>query len=145
MASQLIPDLNTRPLALQDFYAIADNLGIDADEMPLRRLHGCSFPDDDGDRVIRVNSLITEPQRIIAGFHELGHVALHTLDGVVFASLGPLWNHRRDECEAEMIGVLALMPLSAISEMNPNLIAAKFRVPKKTAKFRVQVYERYGI
>lgn len=141
--SQLIPDLNTRPQTLLDFYILAERLGIPADEFPMRSLHGCTFPDDDGERTIRINSLVSEPERIIAGFHEIVHNILHATEGEIYASMGPLWNHRKDEHEAEMIGVLALLPLSEIAGMTPEEIAGVYRLPLKTAKFRMQVFERY--
>lgn len=115
--------------------------------MPLRRLHGCSFPDEeDPDRsVLWVNSLLTEPEKIIAAFHELTHILMHPPGQGAFASTGALWNRRKIEQEAQSVGIVALLPLPAILGRAVWEIEEAFGVNRKVARWRLQLFVNCGI
>lgn len=142
--TRLVPGFSEVRLSLDDLAIECDRRGIDLIEIPMRRLHGCSWTDEFGP-CIYLNRLVPIQQRTIAGWHEFAHLQLHLTDSQVLMSAGSLRNRGKFEREAETIGVIAFLPLALIQGMSAETIAATFGLPKKTANFRLQVYERHRV
>jgi Zn-dependent peptidase ImmA (M78 family) len=132
--SREIPGFNERSLNLEDLYKRCDTHHMFISEMPMRRLHGCSFYDEDEQPCLLINSLLNEAERIVAGWHEFAHLLLHTPDGSVFCSTGNLWNHSKTEAQAQTIGVLALIPQTMLHEDLSGY-------PRKIVMYRHQVWQ----
>lgn len=142
--SQLIPDINRRSLTIEDFYQDAARFGIRAREMPLREIHGGSVYYR-GRPYIRINRLLSPPEKVIAGYHELTHILAHAPELAPFMSSGSCWNHGRDERDAQTVGVIALMPSAAVVGREIEVLMEEFGVKREIAEYRLQLFKRYGI
>lgn len=134
--SRELPGFNEQPFNLLDLYRFCEQRGVLAEELPMRRLHGCSFYED-GDAFLMVNNLLSEPERIIAGFHELAHLLLHEPDDV-FCSTGVLRNHRKIERQAQIVGVIALLPIRKLHEDLSDY-------PRQIVEYRQQIWWELGL
>jgi Zn-dependent peptidase ImmA (M78 family) len=141
--SQRIPDFNLRPLGLSDLYKECERREIFADEIPLRRIHGCSFQDEDGQPCLLVNSLIAEPYRVVAGYHELAHLLDHPPDPGVLLSTGSLWNQSKAEFQAQAVGVVALIPRELIESFDFGELAEEYGFPRDLIMFRAQIRRQF--
>jgi Zn-dependent peptidase ImmA (M78 family) len=129
--SQELQGFNQRPFTLDDLHEYCHWHGIFADEVRLRRLHGCCFYQGEMPCLI-VNELLSAPEKIVAGYHELAHLILHDIGQEVFCSTGNLWNHAKVERQAQIVGLCALLPRPMLdhdlSEYPRQIVAARRRV-----------------
>jgi len=130
-----LPGFNQHSFTLPDLYDICEAIEVRVRRLPMRRLHGCSFVEG-GEVYIYINSLIRGPEQVIAGFHEYCHVVDHCFDVEVFQSTGGLWNLTKRERQAQIIGVLALMPAPLIDGMTIDEAMRAFGVRRDVAEFR---------
>lgn len=131
-----IPGLNDRVLTLDDLYQYCAARDFFVLESSMRKLHGCSFLARDGQPSMVINSLLREPERIVAGWHEFTHLLMHSTTSSVFCSTGNLWRHTKTERQAQTIGVIALLPLKILSDDLSNY-------PAKIVKYRREVWQEY--
>jgi Zn-dependent peptidase ImmA (M78 family) len=129
---------NAHSLTLDDFFYECDRRGVAADLIPMRRAHGLFFYDE-GEACIAINRLISEPEQIVAAYHELTHLLDHAADPAVFLSVGDLWNHHRFETQANIIGVIALMPDRAVYGATAGELMERFGVSRAIAEFRLSL------
>lgn len=130
---------NRQPLTLDDLWFECEQRSILADQFPFRRIHGMSFTDGDGQQCLLINSLLSVPEQVIAGFHELTHLIDQADDVSVFLSLGNLWNHGKAERQAQTVGVIALMPDRLIVGLSASEISERWQVSRKLAEFRLSL------
>ncbi|HYL99767.1 MAG TPA: ImmA/IrrE family metallo-endopeptidase [Blastocatellia bacterium] len=133
-----IEGFNRETLTLQDLAAHCEDRRIDLVQLPLRRAHGCSIYEA-REPMIYINSLLSEPEKIIAGFHEY----LHITDGVVaqaYWSTGTFWNLSKLEYQAQVVGVMALMPDELVKWSTEDEICREFNVSRRTARFRLSLF-----
>lgn len=136
--SNRLPDFNRRSFSLPDLYNICDELEVNVGRIPMQYLHGCCFVE--GNEVyLYVNSLLRGPEQVVAGFHEYCHITDHCFDVEVFESTGGLWNLNKRERQAQIIGVVALMPAPSIHGMNVEDIMREFGVRREIAEFRASL------
>ncbi|HYE72758.1 MAG TPA: hypothetical protein VEF04_05480 [Blastocatellia bacterium] len=140
-----IDGFNQRPLGMDDLYQECEKRKIFIGENPFRRVHGCSFYDDDGQPCLIVNSLIAEPYRIVAGYHELAHLLDHAPDPEAFLSLGSLWNNHKLEFQAQMIGVVALIPKELMLHFDFAELETEYGFPRDLITLRAHVLRQYAV
>lgn len=133
-----ISGFNLRSLTLDDLNFECERRGIIADGIPLAAIHGYSMCDDDGAAMI-INSLLSQPEQIIAGFHELTHLIDQADDPGIFLSNGNLWNRAREERDANIIGVIALMPDREVAGLSACDIMERWQVSRAVAEFRLSL------
>ncbi|MGH9764681.1 MAG: ImmA/IrrE family metallo-endopeptidase, partial [Blastocatellia bacterium] len=100
--------------------------------------HGCSFHEG-GRPFIYINSLLSHPEQVIAGFHEFHHLTDHALNTDVFLSTGNLWNRSKYEYQAQVVGVLAYMPDPLVWGLSAEEIQSCFGVTRQLARFRASL------
>lgn len=137
-----VDGFNKRPLRLCDLYTICEDEGIEVIELQMRRLHGGAF-EEDGYKFIFLNSLVSYAEQIVAGFHELFHTFNHVGDGVMCYSKGATQRLSKQEKQAQIAGVLALMPLSSVFQMTIEDMMREFDVSRKVAQFRFRIFQEY--
>ena len=86
-----------------------------------------------------INSLLSQPEQIIAGFHELTHLIDQADDPGIFLSNGNLWNRAREERDANIIGVIALMPDREVAGLSACDIMERWQVSRAVAEFRLSL------
>jgi Zn-dependent peptidase ImmA (M78 family) len=106
--------------------------------MPLRALHGAAV-EEDGFQYLIINSLLRGAEKVIAGFHEFCHLTDHVLDVDVFHFTGNLWNVNKYERQANIVGVIALMPAPSIQGLSVEDIMREFGVRREIAEFRASL------
>lgn len=134
-----IPGFNQRRLSLTDLFEICEEQDYCVIETPLRELHGCSFYDDDGQPCMTLNVLLPEGEKTIAGWHEFAHLYDQAPTPSVFCSTGNLWNNRKNERQAQVIGLLALMPDVEVVGMTAADLVEQYGVSYKTAEQRITI------
>jgi Zn-dependent peptidase ImmA (M78 family) len=142
--AQLVPEFNHQPLSMDLFYRVTEAHDIRVLEVPLLDTFGSTRRDEDY-LFILINSLLYGTDRVITAWHEMAHVLLHPVSAEPMQSYGKFTSRDKHEREACAISVVALIPLPEIWGMTAEQIAARFRVSRRTARFRVQVYERYQL
>jgi Zn-dependent peptidase ImmA (M78 family) len=130
-----IDGFNVRSQSLNDLGRLCDELEIEVVQMPLRRLHGVAL-EDDGYKYLYINSRLSGPEKVIAGFHEYCHLTSHSLEMSILKSTGGLWNLQKYERQAQIIGTVALMPDPALSGLSIEEVMQEFGVSRQIAEFR---------
>ena len=130
-----IDGFNVRSQSLNDLGRLCDELEIEVVQMPLRRLHGVAL-EDDGYKYLYINSRLSGPEKVIAGFHEYCHLTSHSLEMSILKSTGGLWNLQKYERQAQIIGTVALMPDPELSGLSIEEVMQEFGVSRQIAEFR---------
>jgi Zn-dependent peptidase ImmA (M78 family) len=136
--AERIEGFNVRSLTLGDLSRLCDERHIELVQTRMRSYHGVAL-EDDGYSYIYINSLLSEPERIIAGYHEYCHIADHCLDMSIRKSTGSFWNLTKYERQAQVIGTVALMPESWIRGLSVEGIGREFGVSRGIAEFRASL------
>lgn len=131
-----VAGFNVRSLCLRDLEQQCEARNIDFIIRPLRTLHGIAIELHEFDFVY-VNSLIPDPLKTIAGFHELFHILHHIGDTKRCLSTGGVSCLSKNEFQAQVVGVVALMPDSLVASMSVNDIMREFEVSRQIAEFRL--------
>jgi len=130
-----IEGFNVRSQSLSDLNRLCDQLDIEVVQFPMRRLHGVAL-EDDGFKYLYINSRLTGPEKVIAGFHEFCHLTSHSLEMSVLKSTGGLWNLQKYERQAQIVGTIALMPDPSLVGLSIEDIMHEFGVSRLIAEFR---------
>jgi Zn-dependent peptidase ImmA (M78 family) len=133
-----IENFNRQQLLLEDLFAHCDDRHIEIVWQPMRRAHGCSFYEQD-EPFICINPLVSPAEQIIAGWHEYLHLVEHVPDVVTF-STGTFFNLSKMEYQAQVIGVMALMPDPLVRWLNEEEIMGEFGVTQSIARFRLSLF-----
>jgi Zn-dependent peptidase ImmA (M78 family) len=133
-----IENFNREQLFLDDLFAHCDDRHIEVVWRPMRVAHGCSFYDE-GEPYICLNPLVSKPEQIIAGWHEYLHITEH-VPGVTTFSTGTFFNLSKFEYQAQVVGVMALMPDVMIRWLNEEEIMGEFGVSQDIARFRLSLF-----
>jgi Zn-dependent peptidase ImmA (M78 family) len=135
--SQEVPGFNQRPFTLDDLHEYCFLNGIFADEVALRRLHGCCFYRGERPCLV-INELLSNHEKIVAGYHELAHLLLHNIGQEVFCSTGNLWNHSKIERQAQIAGLVALLPRTMLDQDLSDY-------PRKIVEYRREIWLEWEI
>lgn len=133
-----VDGFNRKTLGGSDLEEVCLSLGIELIERPFRSLHGIAIEFREYNYVY-VNSLISEPFKVIAGFHELFHVLHHIGDGKRCLSTGGVFNLSKNEYQAQAAGVIALMPNRIVAEMSVEDMMREFEITRQIAEFRLRL------
>jgi Zn-dependent peptidase ImmA (M78 family) len=137
-ARRRIEDFNRESLGLEDLYHHCDDRHIEVVSMPLRTGHGCSFYRG-GFPYIFINPLVSKAEQVIAGWHEYLHLMEHVPEQATF-STGTFFNLSKMEYQAQVIGVMALMPDPLVRWLNEEEIMGEFGVTQSIARFRLSLF-----
>jgi hypothetical protein len=143
-AGSRIPEFNKRSLRLCDLCRICDEFSIQVVQWQMRRLHGSAY-EEDGYRFIFINPLVSYAEQIVAGFHEFEHIISHVGNGEVCQSSGDTLRLSKQEKQAQMVGVIALMPITVVYGMSVEEMMGEFDAPRKLAEFRFSIFRDYRI
>jgi Zn-dependent peptidase ImmA (M78 family) len=130
----LIAEFGRRSLTYQDLESECIKRDICLYEVPMRRLHGLSWTDDDG-AFICLNRNLYPAAKLLAGWHELAHILLHPTERHLLASRGDLWNRRKEESEAHAVAAIAVCPYLPSDAENGTRVET----------FRAELFEKYGV
>jgi Zn-dependent peptidase ImmA (M78 family) len=140
----LIPEFNRCSLTLEDLERICEAQNIELLYRNMRLLHGMAIQCDGVD-VLRLNKLISYSEQVIAGFHELFHFLFHPVDSQVCLSYGRICNISKRELQAQIVGVIALLPISLVYKMTVEDMMREFEISKEIALFRLKVFQEHRI
>ncbi len=140
---KLICGWNERPLDEDDFYRLCSEHDVTVVESPLqtsgfyfsmRRKH-----------FIAVNSELRGPQRLFVMFHEFAHFYLHAPNSGAGARFHGVGRKTRQEAEADLFAVCAIMPRSMIEMNTAGVLSEEFGLPGELIAERVSILRTYGI
>lgn len=136
--SRRIDGFNSRRLTLRDLDLLCSLQNIDVVFTRLRGLHGAAL-ENEGYKYLYINSLLSEPEQVIAGFHEYCHLTDQVVDSNILLSTGGLWNVNKYERQAQIVGVVALMPKLVVEGMTVGDLMHEFGVRREIAEFRLSL------
>lgn len=132
---------NERVLDEHDFERLCRRFRIRVEEMPLRP--GGFYYRVLGRDYIAIDSRLTGVRKLAVQFHELAHFLLHTPESGTAANFHGLTRTRQEQ-EADVFALCAIMPLSLIRDRTPaELIDEGFPADLVTDRFAI--VERHGI
>ncbi|MBV9241654.1 MAG: ImmA/IrrE family metallo-endopeptidase, partial [Acidobacteria bacterium] len=99
---------NRRELTTQDLFRLCRRFRITVQEMPLTV--GGFYYRAMGKDCIAVDSRLPEVEKLAVLFHELGHYLFHAPETGATASFHHLAGLTREECEADVFAICALLP-----------------------------------
>ena len=133
---------NERPLTEEDFHRQCLRHKISLQEMPLRvsgfyyRVMGHDF--------IAIDSRLRGHERLTVMFHELGHFLFHTPAIGATANFHRVGQKTRQEIEADVFALCAVIPLPMIMEQG-QLTALAHEIPEALLNDRLRIFQRHGI
>lgn len=138
------PDVNRRPVTVEDFEAFCRRRRITVHSIPLR-VPGF-FMVTRGQPHLYVNSALRGVAWLHAALHELAHYLLHTPPYETVAYFYRLKPHTREEVEADAFAILALIPQSLLKRLaESEEYAEDHGLPSELLKERAELFARYGI
>ena len=133
-----IENFNKEQLSLDDLYAHCDDRRIEIVWQSMRLAHGCSFYEQ-GKPFICLNPLVLPSEQTIAGWHEYLHLTEHVAEQATF-STGAFFNLSKMEYQAQVVGVMALMPDPLVRWACEDELMGEFAVSRKIARFRLSLF-----
>lgn len=131
---------NHRPLAEGDFYRLCRREKVKAVELPLR-VPGF-YMVCGGRRFIHLDSRLRGSRWLHTAFHELAHHYLHAPASASVAKFFKLTPNSKEEFEAEVFAVVALMPEPKLRRLLCEEIEDAHL--KEIVHFRLKVLDTYG-
>jgi Zn-dependent peptidase ImmA (M78 family) len=133
---------NERGLTIEDFHLLCRRFRINVQEMPLAV--GGFYYRAMGKNCIAVDSRLPEPDKLAVMFHELGHFLFHAPETGATASFHHVAGLTREECEADVFALCALIPKPLIQGRSvQELLDDGF--PAKMIEDRLAIFERSSI
>lgn len=136
-------DWNERPLTEADFYRLCKRFKVSVTEMPLAtggfyyRVMGRDF--------IAVDSRLSPSKKLLVLFHELAHFLFHTPESGATANFHRVGRRTRQECEADMFALCALIPKTLVTSRSPEQFIDEDEFTAEIIRQRINILERYGI
>ena len=93
---------------------------------------------------IAVNSRLAEPMKLLVLFHELGHFLFHTPASGATANFHGVGGFTRQEREADVFALCALLPLRSIKNRSVEELAESSGLPPEKVTERLDIRDRYG-
>jgi len=132
---------NEAPFTENDFYRLCRRVKIKPIEMPLR-VPGF-YMVCGGKRFIYLDSRLRGLRWLHTALHELGHYYLHAPAATATASFFKLKPNSKDEFEAEVFAVVALLPEPKLRRLLSDEIEDEYM--KELMAFRLRVLDTYGV
>jgi Zn-dependent peptidase ImmA (M78 family) len=133
---------NERPLASDDLYKLCRRFRITLQEMPLAV--GGFYYRAMGKDCIAVDSRLPEKEKLAVMFHELGHFLFHAPETGATASFHHVAGLTREECEADVFALCAILPKPLIQKFSPQELVDDGFPPKSVAD-RFAIFDRLSI
>ena len=134
---------NERPLAEVDFFRLCKRFKITVQEMPLTT--GGFYYRVMGKDFIAVDSRLAPQEKLIVLFHELGHFLFHTPETGATANFHGVGHRTRQEIEADVFALCAVMPKSLIANRRPDELVDDDGFTPEMVEERRGIFVRYGI
>jgi len=133
---------NERALDAVDFDKLCRRFRVTVQEMPLA-VGGFYYRAMEKD-CIAVDSRLPEREKLAVLYHELGHFLFHAPETGATASFHHIAGLTREECEADVFALCALIPRTRIELYSTDdLIDEGF--PLEMIENRLAIFDRYGI
>ncbi len=133
---------NERALSSDDFHKMCRRFRITVQEMPLTV--GGFYYRAMGKDFIAVDGRLPEMEKLAVMFHELGHFLFHAPETGATASFHHLAGLTREECEADVFALCAILPRPLIETRSAqDLIDEGF--PPRIIRDRIALFGRYGV
>ena len=133
-----IPGFNRFSLSFSYWLEVCDAYGIRALQRPMRLIHGLAMQASQRPYIV-INTCLPNVEKIIAIGHEFTHIIDQELDTSVFLNNGNLWNTRKYQRQAWIIGIVGLMPETVVEGLSIFDLMRQFGVRREIAEFRVSV------
>jgi hypothetical protein len=131
-----VPDLGRRSLTLGDFEACCGRLEIEVIYLEMEEVRGVSFYEQ-GVPFIGLNSVLPRPEMVVTAFHELTHLLAHPFTEERFSEADADFSPEVYELEANVVGVVALIPDEAAPWPLARRLVRRYGVTPRTAHFRL--------
>jgi Zn-dependent peptidase ImmA (M78 family) len=133
---------NERALTTDDLHRLCRRYRITVQEMPLAV--GGFYYRAMGKDCIAVDIRLPERDKLAVLFHELGHYLFHAPETGATASFHHIGGLTREECEADVFALCAMIPRPLIERRSPaELVEDDF--PPKMIEDRLAILRRFGI
>lgn len=141
--AQLRSQWNKKPLSEDDFFRLCSRKKITVVEMPLTTngFYYCVK----GQHFIAVDCRLEPYRKLLVMFHEFAHYLMHAPDTGVTASFHGIGKKTKNESEADLFALCALMPKAWIERGILAETAAEEGIPADLVSERFRSYERFGI
>ena len=133
---------NERALGSDDFHKMCRRFRITVQEMPLTV--GGFYYRAMGKDFIAIDSRLPEMEKLAVMFHELGHFLFHAPETGATASFHHLAGLTREECEADVFALCAILPRPMIEIRTPQELIYDGFTPK-IVRERIALFGRYGV
>jgi Zn-dependent peptidase ImmA (M78 family) len=131
---------NERVLTRHDFYTICRDDGVLVRDASMR-WSGLYMVCEEVP-VIVLNDRLVGPDRIVVGWHELGHHLMH-LPGMAFFCGDS--TKRKVEFEAQRFAACALIPQPVLASMHVEEIEQDYGYSRELVQFRMRLFQRLRI
>ena len=141
--SRLHIDWNVRPLTESDFHKLCRRFKVTVQELPLRvgGFYYCLM----GRHFIAVDGGLSPQKKLFVMFHEFGHFLLHVPDGTATASYHGVGRRTRNEIEADVFALCALIPRDWVESEDLAELAADAGLELSQVRERLEIFDRFGI
>lgn len=133
-----IPGFNRFSLAYSYWLEVCEAYKIRVLQRPLRVLHGLAMQGQKHPYIV-INSCLTAADKVIAIGHEFAHISDQVLDTSIFLSTGNLWNNDKFDRQAQIVGVVGLMPERLVRGLSSEELRMEFGVSRDIAEFRLSL------
>jgi Zn-dependent peptidase ImmA (M78 family) len=141
--SRLHIDWNVRPLAESDFHKLCRRFKVTVQELPLKV--GGFYYSVMGRHFIAVDGRLSPQKKLFVMFHEFGHFLLHVPDGSATANYHGIGRRTRNEIEADVFALCALIPRDWVESEDLAELAADAGLELSQVRERVEIFDRFGI
>ncbi|MEP6945065.1 MAG: ImmA/IrrE family metallo-endopeptidase [Acidobacteriota bacterium] len=132
---------NERVLTEADFHRICRRLRVRVEEMPLGP--GGFYYRVLGRDYIAIDSRLSGTAKLLVQFHELAHFLLHTPESGATANFHGVGRKTRQEREADLFALCALIPLSSLRSRSTAELADE-GFTADIIRERLDILEKYG-
>lgn len=133
-----IPGFNRFSLSFYYWVEVCDAYGVKVLQRPMRILHGLAMQGKKRPYII-INSTLTGPEKVIAVGHEFTHITDQILETSLFLSTGNLWNLSKFDRQAQIVGVVGLIPEPHITGKTAEDLMRDFGIKRAVAEFRLSL------
>jgi len=141
--SRLRIDWNKRPLTETDFHKLCRRFKVTVQELPLTV--GGFYYSMMGRHFIAIDCRLSPQKKLFVMFHEFGHYLLHVPDGSATANYHGIGRRTRNEIEADVFALCALIPRSWIESDRLSELAEDAGFEIGQVRERIEVFDRFGI
>lgn len=141
--SQLHIGWNERPLTEADLYRLRKRFKIGVTEMPLTT--GGFYYRVMGKDFIAVDSKLPAARKLLVLFHEFGHFLFHTPETGATANFQGVGRRTRQECEADIFALCALIPRSWIESRHPQELVDDEGFSAQMIEERQKIFASYRL